>query len=744
MDGVIKTDKAQCVRKTRVSSRKLRAALPLFQLCFPRKKFKKWAMQIKEVTRLLGDERDLDVQIGFVKDYIKKIDPEEKKILKMLLRDRQSQREKVHPSVIKGLRKLKESNILVGISSFCGDTIAEQSKSVFDPNQVLEKAYWQMAFRLDRFLSLGNYVHMEREVQRHHEMRINAKKLRYTIEFFAPLYTKDLKVEIGVVKKYQDILGEKHDLEVWIDYVPKFMARTKVKLRSKTNKETDPDKFKKTMLSFLKYIKQQRKLRYKEFVNLWGENKKSGFFDKLREKTVAGPTMAEERAKQVLTNPDVKLAVFSDVHANLQALEAVLHDAEERGADVFLNAGDSIGYGACPNEVVELLSEKNVLSVVGNYDLEVIEGKSKSKGEKKTALEFTRKELAKSAESYLCFLPRQVRLEVAGKRLFMTHGSPDSIEEHIYHDTPREHLKKLADAVKADVIVVGHSHEQYSKEIEGARFVNPGSVGRPSDGDPRTGYAILTFNPFDVELIRLNYDVISAAQTLREKGLPESFAQMILRGVSLDTVVEEDRVKQDAMIKNCGNNVEASRREAQKCWPDTEHFRQVTNVALGFFDGLVDVHKLGQRERCWLECAATLHDVGLSKSGNGHHKKSAQIILDDTQLPFSSTDRRVIASIARYHRKGVPKQSHYNLLTLNRDTLHKVKMLASLLRVADALDYTHESNVKSFNFKIAPKKIVVECSAGKRSLLEEEAFNKKKDLFERMFARKLVLAWKQQ
>ena len=71
--------------------------------------------------------------------------------------------------------------------------------------------------------------------------------------------------------------------------------------------------------------------------------------------------------------------------------------------DVFLNAGDSIGYGANPNEVVELLCEKNVLSILGNYDLEVIEGKTKTKGEKKAAFKFARKELKKTCECYLYF-----------------------------------------------------------------------------------------------------------------------------------------------------------------------------------------------------------------------------------------------------------------------------------------------------------------------------------------------------
>lgn len=193
IDGVIENDDVECVHKTRVSSRKLRAALPLFERCFPKKDFKKWSKQIKKVTCLLGNARDLDVQIAFVKKYMEKLDLTEKKYMNTLLTERKNQRKSAQPSVSKGLEKLKASGILQDISDFCQDTIVEQSNISFDPNQVLEKAQWHIAFRLDGFLALQNYVHQEDEDKKHHEMRINAKKLRYTMEFFAPLLKTNSK-----------------------------------------------------------------------------------------------------------------------------------------------------------------------------------------------------------------------------------------------------------------------------------------------------------------------------------------------------------------------------------------------------------------------------------------------------------------------------------------------------------------------------------------------------------------------
>jgi putative phosphoesterase len=447
--------------------------------------------------------------------------------------------------------------------------------------------------------------------------------------------------------------------------------------------------------------------------------------------------------KKILAKPNLKIALLSDIHANIHALEKVFEDTEYRKVDIYLNMGDSIGFGSNPNEVIELLCKKNVLSVLGNFDVEVIERKAKVKGEKGKALRFARKELTKSCEDSLGSFPTSIKFEAANKKILSTHGSPESIEEHIYYNTTTERLKTLADQAKADIIIVGHTHEQFHREVNGTIFVNPGSVGRPNDGNPQAAYAILSFNPIKIELIRVDYDVKKAANALRKKGLPESFSQMLLKGVSLETIIEEDKRKENQMTQNCTRMSDSISKISTNYWPDNEHFLQVSKLGLKLFDKLQRLHKLGLSERCWLECAAILHDIGLSKARRGHHKKSAELILNDTQLPFTSQERRIIASIARYHRKALPKRGHYTLLTLNRVTVKKVMMLSSFLRVADGLDYTHKKVVEDITINVGTKSIKVGCVSGKKSSLDEQAFYKKKDLFEKVFKKRLVLAWKQ-
>ena len=95
--------------------------------------------------------------------------------------------------------------------------------------------------------------------------------------------------------------------------------------------------------------------------------------------------------------------------------------------------------------------------------------------------------------------------------------------------------------------------------------------------------------------------------------------------------------------------------------------------------------------------------VYLLDTGN-HNKNSLKLILDDTQLPFSSVDRRIIGSIARYHRKGFPKEKHYNLAGLSKETKLKVKILSSILRVADGLDFTHQSIVDQIEVNVDGEK----------------------------------------
>jgi len=244
----------------------------------------------------------------------------------------------------------------------------------------------------------------------------------------------------------------------------------------------------------------------------------------------------------------VKIALLGDVHANLPALDSVLAHASSQNVSAIWNTGDFLGYGAFPNEVVESLRQAGAISILGNYDLKVLGFKEKDKkwrknkrAEKYLAFQWAYQNLSRENRRYLKSLPEQRQLELAGKSVLLTHASPESNEEPLGPATPQERLIELAHLAGTDVVICGHSHQPFSRTVANTLFINPGSVGRPDDGDPRACYAILEAAQVELHVghYRLEYDLYRAVTGIRENGLPEAFAQMILKGHDLDTILQE-------------------------------------------------------------------------------------------------------------------------------------------------------------------------------------------------------------
>jgi putative phosphoesterase len=242
----------------------------------------------------------------------------------------------------------------------------------------------------------------------------------------------------------------------------------------------------------------------------------------------------------------MRVALIGDVHANLPALEAVLEHARQRDVDAFWNVGDFVGYGPFPNQVVKRLRKECVLSIIGNYDLKVLEIKRKKKKWRKKrdplkiqAFLWAYKNLSKKSLRYLRSLPQELSFEWYGRQILLTHGSPASEEEALDPNTPEERFRELAQMAKVDVIICGHSHQPFTRQVDGVLFINTGSVGRPDDGDPRATYAIMQMLPdrIKVKHYRVQYDVEKAVAAIRKKKLPEEFAQMFIRGMSLDELL---------------------------------------------------------------------------------------------------------------------------------------------------------------------------------------------------------------
>lgn len=247
-----------------------------------------------------------------------------------------------------------------------------------------------------------------------------------------------------------------------------------------------------------------------------------------------------------------RVALIGDVHANLPALEAVLAHAEIQGARAIWNVGDFLGYGAFPEEVVGLLRRVNAISIIGNYDLKVLKFPDKDRKWRRSkhplkwlAFKWAYEQLSPGSLEYLRSLSEQANPSLNGKEFLLVHGSPASNEEALVPESPGERLAELSRLARKnygrqfDGVIFGHSHQAFTRRVGGTWFINTGSVGRPGDGDPRACYALMEVSTggITVEHFRLEYDVERAATAIREKGLPEAFAQMILQGRELEGVL---------------------------------------------------------------------------------------------------------------------------------------------------------------------------------------------------------------
>lgn len=234
------------------------------------------------------------------------------------------------------------------------------------------------------------------------------------------------------------------------------------------------------------------------------------------------------------------LAAFSDIHGNIHALNAVLSDIAARGTDGVVCLGDLVGYGAFPNEVIERIRAQGIPTILGNYD----DGAGFDKEECGCAytdpadiergdrsLRWTQQTLTAENKAWLRSLPRELRFEMEGRRVLCVHGSPRRINEYLYEDRPERSLVRMFEGMAADVVLCGHTHLAYHRRIAEVHLVNTGSVGRPRDGDPRAGYALLSLGAdLTVTFPRVPYDAERAAQGIEASGLPAEFAQALRVG----------------------------------------------------------------------------------------------------------------------------------------------------------------------------------------------------------------------
>lgn len=252
----------------------------------------------------------------------------------------------------------------------------------------------------------------------------------------------------------------------------------------------------------------------------------------------------------------MKIALFSDIHANLPALEAFFQDVDAKKPDAIYCLGDLVGYNIWPNEVIDEIRKRNIPTITGNYDFGIGRRSDecgcayKTDEEKdmgKVSISYTNEIVKEEQRAYLRTLPAHIRVEYQLNddklNLLLVHGSPRKVNEYLFEDREEKSLLRILEQADADILCFGHTHKPYHRilETEG-RFrhaINIGSVGKPKDNDPRGGYVMLTINEnssvtdidsIQVEFIRFEYNVEKAAKAVEGSRLPNAYADMLRNG----------------------------------------------------------------------------------------------------------------------------------------------------------------------------------------------------------------------
>jgi putative phosphoesterase len=244
----------------------------------------------------------------------------------------------------------------------------------------------------------------------------------------------------------------------------------------------------------------------------------------------------------------MKIGLIGDIHANLPALIAVHDHLQRWNIEKIWNIGDFVGYGPYPNQVIDFCRRKRYVSVSGNYDHKVLHFEEKERKwarkkipEKMVSFRWAAEQLSPENRAYLAELPDQREFLIEGWHILLIHSSPADPKEHLCPATPLARLEEISRQFPYDLIICGHSHEPFIRKAGKTWFINTGSVGRPDDGDPRATYAYLELRLGALWAchLRVAYPVAETVAEIRRQELPEDYAQMLLHGRNLESILAE-------------------------------------------------------------------------------------------------------------------------------------------------------------------------------------------------------------
>jgi len=234
----------------------------------------------------------------------------------------------------------------------------------------------------------------------------------------------------------------------------------------------------------------------------------------------------------------MRIAVLGDIHGNIDALKAAYEAAVAAHADKIFHLGDLGGYAPFVNEVVDFLIEHKIEGVQGNYDEAVAHDREHCGCKYENPLQaemadisfaWTKKHSSGRSKEYMKNLPFDLSFSCGSRKVVIFHATPQKNNLYWFEERPDKFFVEMAEKMEADIMIYGHTHKPYRKDLGGKVFINAGSVGKPKDGDKRTCTAIIDITDKDVksEFVRTPYDIEKVASAITSGGLPAYFADKL-------------------------------------------------------------------------------------------------------------------------------------------------------------------------------------------------------------------------
>ncbi|RWW92263.1 metallophosphoesterase family protein [Flavobacterium cerinum] len=249
------------------------------------------------------------------------------------------------------------------------------------------------------------------------------------------------------------------------------------------------------------------------------------------------------------------IAIISDIHGNLPALEVVLEDIKARDVDTIYCLGDLVDFAPWHNEVIAMIRDLMIPCIMGNHDERVafdhdIIPITKHNHEETTArtgaISYTKQTITDECRDFLKMLPEQLKFTVSVTNnnidVLLVHGSTRNNREYIYEDHDLTDIQQMLIDGQADVIIMGHTHHPYIRKIEATEnspagvLINAGSVGRSREAKQLASYVVLHIDEENIqpEIIKLSYPVHDVIKGIEESAIPDFYAGFLKRGIVLE------------------------------------------------------------------------------------------------------------------------------------------------------------------------------------------------------------------